>query len=293
MIGAIIGDIVGSPYEFDNINTIDFPLFGRRSFYTDDTILTIAVCDAILKKLPYKESLVWWGNKYPSPYGDYGGRFLRWLKENDPQPYNSWGNGAAMRVSAIGWLYNSVEEVLYQAKLSAEISHSHPEGIKGAQAIAGAIFLARTGQPKEAIKRWIEIEFGYNLNNTVLNLQQTYANGNFDYESCQDSVPQAILCFLESSDFESAIRLAVSIGGDSDTIACMTGGIAEAFYKRIDKRLLNDIWDRIPLDMMLVIDGFIEQTKMKIDYRTTLKYKRQRWYRKIIATVTVIALSVW
>lgn len=293
MIGAIIGDIVGSPYEFDNINTIDFPLFGRRSFYTDDTILTIAVCDAILKKLPYKEGLVWWGNKYPSPYGDYGGRFLRWLKENDPQPYNSWGNGAAMRVSAIGWLYNSVEEVLYQAKLSAEISHSHPEGIKGAQAIAGAIFLARTGQPKEAIKRWIEIEFGYNLNNTVLNLQQTYANGNFDYESCQDSVPQAILCFLESSDFESAIRLAVSIGGDSDTIACMTGGIAEAFYKRIDKRLLNDIWDRIPLDMMLVIDGFIEQTKMKIDYRTTLKYKRQRWYRKIIATVTVIALSVW
>lgn len=293
MIGAIIGDIVGSPYEFDNINTIDFPLFGRRSFYTDDTILTIAVCDAILKKLPYKESLVWWGNKYPSPYGDYGGCFLRWLKENDPQPYNSWGNGAAMRVSAIGWLYNSVEEVLYQAKLSAEISHSHPEGIKGAQAIAGAIFLARTGQSKEAIKRWIEIEFGYNLNNTVANLQQTYANGNFDYESCQDSVPQAILCFLESSDFESAIRLAVSIGGDSDTIACMTGGIAEAFYKWIDKRMLNDMWDRIPLDMMLVIDGFIEQTKMKIDYRTTLKYKRQRWYRKIIATVTVIALSVW
>lgn len=276
MIGAIIGDIVGSPYEFDNINTIDFPLLGRRSFYTDDTILTIAACDAILKKLPYKESLVWWGNKYPSPYGDYGGRFLRWLKENDPQPYNSWGNGAAMRVSAIGWLYNSVEEVLYQAKLSAEISHSHPEGIKGAQAIAGAIFLARTGQPKEAIKRWIEVEFGYNLNNTVANLQQTYANGNFDYESCQDSVPQAILCFFESSDFESAIRLAVSIGGDSDTIACMTGGIAEAFYKRIDKRLLNDIWDRIPLDMMLVIDGFIEQTKMKIDYRTTLKYCNQQ-----------------
>lgn len=293
MIGAIIGDIVGSPYEFDNINTIDFPLFGRKSFYTDDTILTIAVCDAILKKIPYKESLVWWGNKYPSPYGDYGGRFLRWLKENDPQPYNSWGNGSAMRVSAIGWLYNSVEEVLYQAKLSAEISHSHPEGVKGAQAIASAIFLARTGQPKEAIKRWIEIEFGYNLNNTVANLQQTYANGNFDYESCQDSVPQAILCFLESSDFESAIRLAISIGGDSDTIACMTGGIAEAFYKRIDKSLLNGIWDRIPLDMMLVIDEFIEKTKIKMDYRTTLRYKRQRWYRKIIATVTVIALSVW
>lgn len=293
MIGAIIGDIVGSPYEFDNINTIDFPLFGRKSFYTDDTILTIAVCDAILKKIPYKESLVWWGNKYPSPYGDYGGRFLRWLKENDPQPYNSWGNGSAMRVSAIGWLYNSVEEVLYQAKLSAEISHSHPEGVRGAQAIASAIFLARTGQPKEAIKRWIEIEFGYNLNNTVANLQQTYANGNFDYESCQDSVPQAILCFLESSDFESAIRLAISIGGDSDTIACMTGGIAEAFYKRIDKRLLNGIWDRIPLDMMLVIDEFIEKTKIKMDYRTTLRYKRQRWYRKIIATVTVIALSVW
>lgn len=293
MIGAIIGDIVGSPYEFDNINTIDFPLFGRKSFYTDDTILTIAVCDAILKKIPYKESLVWWGNKYPSPYGDYGGRFLRWLKENDPQPYNSWGNGSAMRVSAIGWLYNSVEEVLYQAKLSAEISHSHPEGVKGAQAIASAIFLARTGQPKEAIKRWIEIEFGYNLNNTVANLLQTYANGNFDYESCQDSVPQAILCFLESSNFESAIRLAISIGGDSDTITCMTGGIAEAFYKQIDKSVLNGIWDRIPLDMMLVIDEFIEKTKMKMDYRTTLRYKRQRWYRKIIATVTVIALSVW
>ncbi|MEG0108750.1 MAG: ADP-ribosylglycohydrolase family protein, partial [Lachnospiraceae bacterium] len=229
----------------------------------------------------------------PSPYGDYGGRFLRWLKEDDPQPYNSWGNGSAMRVSAIGWLYNSVEEVLCQAKLSAEISHSHPEGVKGAQAIAGAIFLARTGQPKEAIKRWIEIEFGYNLNNTVANLQQTYANGNFDYESCQDSVPQAILCFLESSDFESAIRLAISIGGDSDTIACMTGGIAEAFYKQVDKSVLNGIWDRIPLDMMLVIDEFIEKTKIKIDYRTTLRYKRQRWYRKIIATVTVIALSVW
>lgn len=280
MIGSIIGDIIGSPYEFDNINTVDFPLFSEKSFYTDDTVLTIAVCDAILKGIPYQESLLEWGNKYPSPCGDYGGRFLQWLNDSDPQPYNSWGNGSAMRVSAIGWLYHSIEEVLYQAKLSAEVSHNHPEGVKGAQAIAGAVLLARIGQSKESIKNWIETMFGYNLNSTVANLQQTYANENWDHESCQDSVPQAVICFLESSNFESAIRNAVSIGGDSDTIACMTGGMAEAFYQRIDQSILKRALSRMPLDMMLVIDEFVERTKMKTDYRRSLLYRMQRFRRQ-------------
>jgi ADP-ribosylglycohydrolase len=281
MIGAIIGDIIGSPYEVNNINTTDFPLFGERSFYTDDTILTIAVCDAILKGISYRESLYWWGNRYPSPYGEYGGYFLRWLNEDDPQPYDSWGNGAAMRVSAVGWLFDSLDEVLLQAKLSAEVSHNHPEGIKGAQAIASAVLMARTECSKDVIKKWITTHFGYDLDISVEYLQKNYVDGNFKHESCQDSVPQAIVCFLESDDFESAIRLAVSIGGDTDTIACMTGGIAEAFYGFIERKTIKTAMGKLPLEMRFVIDDFICRTNsLHLACRVSKLDKLKDWFRR-------------
>ena len=281
MIGAIIGDIIGSPYEVNNINTTDFPLFGERSFYTDDTILTIAVCDAILKGISYRESLYWWGNRYPSPYGEYGGYFLRWLNEDDPQPYDSWGNGAAMRVSAVGWLFDSLDEVLLQAKLSAEVSHNHPEGIKGAQAIASAVLMARTECSKDVIKQWITTHFGYDLDVSVEYLQKNYVDGNFKHESCQDSVPQAIVCFLESDDFESAIRLAVSIGGDTDTIACMTGGIAEAFYGFIERKTIKTAMGKLPLEMRFVIDDFICRTNsLHLACRVSKLDKLKDWFRR-------------
>ena len=280
MIGAIIGDIIGSPYEIDNINTTDFPLLGKKSFYTDDTILTIAVCDAILKGISYRESLYWWGNRYSSPYGGYGGYFLRWLNEDNPQPYDSWGNGAAMRVSAVGWLFDSLDEVLLQAKLCAEVSHNHPEGIKGAQAIASAVLMARTECSKGVIKQWITTHFGYDLDVSVEYLQKNYVDGNFKHESCQDSVPQAIICFLSSDNFESAIRLAVSIGGDTDTIACMTGGIAEAFYGFIERKTIKTAMGKLPLEMRFVIDEFICRTNsLHLACRVSKLDKLKDWFR--------------
>lgn len=280
MIGAIIGDIIGSPYEVNNINTTHFSLFGERSFYTDDTILTIAVCDAILKGTSYRECLYSWGNRYPSPYGEYGGYFLRWLNEDDPQPYDSWGNGAAMRVSAIGWLFDSLDEVLLQAKLSAEVSHNHPEGIKGAQAIATAVLMARTACSKDLIKKWITVHFGYDLDVSVEYLQKNYMDGNFKHESCQDSDPQAIICFLSSDNFESAIRLAVSIGGDTDTIACMTGGIAEAFYGFIERKTIKTAMGKLPLEMRFVIDEFICRTNsLHLACRVSKLDKLKDWFR--------------
>lgn len=226
MIGAIIGDIVGSRFEFNNIHTKDFELFTKDCSFTDDTICTVAIADAIYRKIGYKESLLEWCRKYPNPKGSYGVSFDRWWRSSNPQPYNSYGNGAAMRVSQIGFYYNSLIKVLEEAKKSAEITHNHIEGVKGAQSVASAIFMLRTGSSKEDLKKYIEKEFGYKLNRSVSYFQE---HNKFD-ETCQVTVPQAIVCFLESDGFVDAIRNAVSIGGDSDTIACITGGLAESFY---------------------------------------------------------------
>lgn len=226
MIGAIIGDIAGSRFEFNNIKTKKFELFTKDCAFTDDTICTVAIADAIYRKIDYKESLLEWCRKYPNPKGSYGLSFERWWRSDNPQPYNSYGNGAAMRVSSIGFYYNTLDRVLDEAKKSAEITHNHPEGIKGAQAIASAVFLLRTGSPKDEMKSFINDKFGYDLNTSI----DYYRNHSKFDETCQVCVPQAITCFIESESFEDAIRNAISIGGDSDTIAAITGSLSEAFY---------------------------------------------------------------
>lgn len=241
MTGAIAGDIIGSVYEFDNIKTTDFPLFTNESDYTDDTIMTIAVADWLLNGGDLAKVMQRYGREYPYPTGGYGGRFSGWLREKDPLPYNSWGNGSAMRVSAVGWMFDSLEKTLEVAKETAIVTHNHPEGIKGAQATAAAIYLARTGKSKQDIKQYIETTFSYDLGRTCDEIRPFYRFN----ESCQGTVPEAIIAFLDSSDFENAICLAVSLGGDSDTLACITGGIAEAFYG-IPEDIRLEVKKRIP-----------------------------------------------
>ena len=235
MYGAILGDIIGSPYEFDfnNYKSKDFPLFCQRSEFTDDTVMTLAVAKALLDTCgqddaAIKAALVHQMQQLGRAYPDkgYGAHFNGWLYEDDPHPYNSYGNGSAMRVSSAAWLAKDMAETLRLARLTAEVTHDHPEGIKGAQATAAAIFLARTGHGKEEIKAYVEREFGYDLSRTCDEIRPTYHH----VESCQETVPQAITAFLESRDFEDALRTAVSLGGDSDTLAAITGSIAEAFY---------------------------------------------------------------
>ena len=235
MYGAVLGDIVGSPYEFDhnNYKAKNFPLFSRRSEFTDDTVMTLAVAKALMNTCGQDDAVIKaalvremqrLGRAYPDR--GYGARFDSWLHKEDPQPYNSYGNGSAMRVSPAAWLAENMTEVLHLARLTAEVTHDHPEGIKGAQATAAAIFLARTGHSKVGIKAQVEHEFGYNLSRTCDEIRPVYRH----VESCQETVPQAIIAFLESAGFEDALRTAVSLGGDSDTLAAITGSIAEAFY---------------------------------------------------------------
>ena len=241
MIGALAGDIIGSVYEFNNIKTKEFPLFCIESSYTDDSIMTIAVADWLLHGGDLVRVMQYYGSKYPFPMGGYGARFNKWLHEKNPKPYNSWGNGSAMRVSAVGWKFDSLEKTLEVAKETAIVSHNHPEGIKGAQATAAAIFLARSGKCKQEIKQYIETVFSYDLDRSCDDVRPDYS---FDV-SCQGTVPEAIIAFLDSSDFEHAIRLAVSLGGDSDTLACITGGIAEAYYG-MPEDIKREIKKRIP-----------------------------------------------
>ena len=237
MRGAIWGDIIGSPSEFDcnNYKAKDFPLFSQRSEFTDDTVMTLAVAKALLDTrgqddAAIKAALVREIQRLGRAYPDrgYGARFIHWLYADAPQPYHSYGNGSAMRVSPAAWLSESMKEALHLAQLTAEVSHDHPEGIKGVQAVAAAIFLARTGQSKAEIKAYAECEFGYDLSRSCDEIRPTYHH----MESCQETVPQAITAFLESSDFEDALRTAVSLGGDSDTLAAITGSIAEAVLRR-------------------------------------------------------------
>ncbi|MBC7254902.1 MAG: ADP-ribosylglycohydrolase family protein [Chloroflexi bacterium] len=250
MLGAIAGDVIGSIYERHRIKTEDFPLFQPYCHFTDDTVLTVAIAWAILEGVDYGVALKTFGRRYP--HAGYGKAFKRWLFESESKPYNSWGNGSAMRVSPVGFAFGDVDTVLFEAQRSAEVSHNHPEGIKGAQATALAIFLARQGKGKEAIRQEIHERFGYDLDRTVAEIRPTY---HFDV-SCQGTVPEAIIAFLDSKDYEDAIRKAISLGGDSDTLACITGGIAQAFYGPVPAQIVEGVRARLPEDLLLVVDAF-------------------------------------
>lgn len=238
MLGAIFGDIVGSVYEGHNTKRTDFPLLSMYSRSTDDSIMTLAVAAALMNswgksdeeiRRELVKSMQHMGRRYP--YAGYGGHFRQWLYLEDPQPYYSFGNGSGMRVSSAGWLYQTMDETLHAAKLTAEVTHNHPEGIKGAQAVAAGVFLARTGASKKQIRKYTADAFGYDMSRTLDGIRPGYR---FDV-SCQGSVPEAIIAFCESDGYEDAIRKAVSLGGDSDTIACMAGAIAEAYYGMPEK----------------------------------------------------------
>lgn len=256
MLGAIIGDIVGSRFEFNNTNSTDFELFTDECSYTDDTICTVAIADAILNKKSYKDSLLEWCRKYPNPKGAYGASFARWIHEKDPQPYNSYGNGSAMRVSPVGWLFDSYQKVLTQAQLSALPSHNHIGGIFGAQCVADLIFHLRTGKiDKEAIKRCVKASFGYEIRS--VNHIRKFNSFN---ETCHVTVPQAISCFLEANNFEETIRLAVSIGGDSDTIAAIAGSIAESYYP-IPEWMKYEAMECLPDEIKTIVEQFYTITQ--------------------------------
>lgn len=250
IIGAVIGDVIGSVYEWNNIKSTEFDLLNPKCKYTDDTVLTIAVTDSILNREDFAKKILEYGRKYRGR--GYGGNFRNWLMSHNPKPYGSYGNGSAMRVSAVGFAFDDIDKVIEVAKQTAEVTHNHAEGIKGAQATAAAIFLARQEKSKQEIKDYISSTFGYNLDFTLDEIRPTYE---FDV-TCQGSVPQSIVAFLESSDFESAIRLAISIGGDSDTIACITGGIASAFYMDIPAEIIEFVSDIIPNEFVEIINRF-------------------------------------
>ena len=250
MIGAIIGDVIGSVYETVATKSKDFPLFTKRSKFTDDTVLTIAVADCLLHQKDYAKTLQEYALKYPKK--KYGARFMKWMFSENPQPYYSFGNGSAMRVSPIGFYCNDLETVLAEAEKSAAITHNHPEGIKGAKAVATAIFLAKTDKSKAEIKEFIADTFAYDLSRKLDLIRPTYT---FDV-TCQGSVPESIIAFLESTDYEDAIRNAVSLGGDSDTMACITGGIAQAYYKKIPLEMLKETKIRLNDEFLSVIEEF-------------------------------------
>ncbi|MFC1998627.1 ADP-ribosylglycohydrolase family protein [Chloroflexota bacterium] len=237
MIGAIAGDIIGSVYEWNNIKTKQFELFSPRCHFTDDTVLTVALANSIMTETPYVKDLRTFYHLYPDR--GFGGNFRTWAQDQNIGPYNSWGNGAAMRISPVGYVYDDIYTVLLKAAEFTEITHNHPEGIKGGQATASAIFLARTGKSKEEIKEFIETTFQYDLSKHVDETRPSYK---FDVSS-QGTVPQAIRSFIDSTDFEDAIRTAVSLGGDTDTLACITGGIAQAFYGGVPQEIADKVYD--------------------------------------------------
>ena len=284
MLGAIVGDTVGSIYEFNNTKDYNFEMFSPRSGYTDDSIMTMAVAYWLLKDPEHKyetleDAMVMFAKNCPCPNGGYGEMFYIWLfmpwslkeicprafdddyepKYNSPMnrvAYNSWGNGSAMRVSAVGWFFETLEETERVAKIAAEITHNHPEGIKGAQATAAAIWMARNGKTKLEIKSYIETTYGYDLDRTweYLNLRYGWKS------SCQETVPEAIIAFLESNSYEDAIRKAVSMGGDSDTLACITGGIAEAYYREIPSEMIEATQRVFPPIFNKILDAVRKQT---------------------------------
>ena len=260
MYGAILGDIIGSPYEFDcGDKSKNFPLFSKNSTYTDDTVMTIAVADAFLDAQSQADetwirnrlirSMQYFGKTFP--HAGYGSMFRHWLRSRDPQPYGSYGNGSAMRVSAVAWLYDDLEQVRRMARLSAEVTHNHPEGIKGAEATASIIFLARTGSTKAEIKAYVEKNFGYDLSRSCDEIRPGYRH----VESCQETVPEAITAFLEGQAFEDVIRTAVSLGGDCDTLTAIAGSMAEGFYG-VPQELKLQCRSRLPRPLLEVLDRF-------------------------------------
>ncbi len=253
MIGAIAGDIIGSVYEFHNIKTKDFPLFSGRSIFTDDSILTIALADSIMTGVSYVDSMKKFYHWYPQ--GGYGGSFHIWARSEGSEPYNSWGNGAAMRISPVGYAYNDLDTVLQKAKEFTEVTHNHPEGIKGGQATAAAIFLSRTGKSKIEIKEFIETRFQYDLSKHVDDIRPTYKF----HDSSQGTVPQAIRAFIDSIDFEDAIRTAVSLGGDTDTLACITGGIAQAYYGGVPEKIMCKVYEILDERLGKITKEFMEK----------------------------------
>lgn len=259
MLGAVIGDIVGSVYEGTPIRSRQFPLFGRKSGYTDDTVLTVATAYAILNHVDYGDAYRLFGRKYSAGYGS---QFYEWLWSAKPSPYFSWGNGSAMRVSPVGYAIESLEDVLLEARKSAEVTHNHPEGIKGAQAVALAVHLAIRGESKARIAEEISSRFSYDLGRTLEEIQSTY----YFKISCQESVPESIIAFLEAEDFVSSIRNAVYLGGDSDTMACIAGAIAEAFYKHIPDDVAREAMSKLPAEFIDIIGRFTD--RFQIPYMT-------------------------
>ena len=253
MLGTIAGDVIGSVYEVDRIKHTDFALFSAWSRFTDDTVLTIATAHALLTGQPYADAYHELGNRYPN--AGYGGAFRLWLARPDRRPYNSFGNGSAMRVGPVGLALRTADEVLAEAVRSAAVTHDHTEGIRGAQAVALATFLARTGHTKDAIRQEIETQLGYDLSRTLGEIRPTY-----EYDAtCQGSVPEAITAFLESDSVESAIRLSISLGGDADTQAAIAGGIAEAFYGGVPEPIPTEVLSRLPQEFRDVIAEFNER----------------------------------
>ncbi|MDF2651515.1 MAG: ADP-ribosylglycohydrolase [Paenibacillus sp.] len=272
MLGAVIGDVIGSVFEWHNTKSTEFKLYDRFTRFTDDTVLTVAIADAILNKkkqsnklFDYYASKRLYANKLRQyarwyPNVGYGQKFEEWVLSNNPKPYRSYGNGSAMRVCPIGFAFSSLEEVMIESRRSALVTHNHRQGIIGAQAVACAVFLARNNKSKDEIQSFIQQRFKYNLKQRLDDIRPNYA---FD-PSCQGSVPQAIIAFLESTDFEDAIRKAISIGGDSDTIACITGGIAHAYYKEIPKDIISEVMLRLDLKLRQIIGLFNDKYNISV-----------------------------
>jgi ADP-ribosylglycohydrolase len=250
MLGGIAGDVIGSVHEFIGTKTIDFPLFAQNSRFTDDTVLAVAVADCLLNGLDYVDTFHRYAAAYPK--AGYGTRFGAWVRLGEREPYNSWGNGAAMRVPAVAYAFDSLTDVLVEAARSAAVTHNHSEGIKGAQATAAAVFMARTGRSKPDIRTSLERMFGYDLRRRLDDIRPTYA---FD-ESCQGTVPPAIIAFLESNDFEDAVRKAISLGGDADTLACITGAVAEAHYGGVPGPIAARTLEALDDRLRSVVDRF-------------------------------------
>lgn len=252
MLGAIAGDVIGSVHEGAGTKTKDFPLFTSESQFTDDTVLTVAVAESLLRGWDYVDAFHDYFAAYPA--AGYGGTFFWWASSKQREPYGSWANGSAMRVSPVAYQATTLEEVLAEARRCAEVTHNHEQGIRGAQATAAAVFLARTGSGKKQIKRYIEDQFGYFLDETLDELRPTYR---FDV-SCQGSVPQSLIAFLESSSFEDAIRNAISLGGDADTMACIAGAIAEPFYGGVPAEIAEPVLARLDERLQRVVREFRE-----------------------------------
>ncbi len=258
MLGAVVGDIIGSVHEFLAPKHMEFPLFDERSTFTDDSVLSIAVADCLLSGASYVDKYHEYTRAYPGRI--YGARFHTWVEGGSREPYNSWGNGSAMRVSPVGFAGKDLDSVLAEAKRSAEVTHNHPEGIKGAQATAAAIHLALAGRTKDQIRTSIEDLFGYDLTRSIEEIRPSYVFN----ASCQGTVPEAIIAFLDSDGYENAIRLAISLGGDADTLACITGGIADAYYGGVPADIAE--WGLARLDDRL--RAVIQRFRDELDIRT-------------------------